>query len=115
MYLGEQKADALHQAPVLADDYSLTHKNTFLRSESQASSMVTSEGNSKREENRQLPLAPRLRNDAQGRGRPDNSQRAVGVSVCYYCKRKGHVMAECRVLEKKKAVRMSLLSSKTNV
>ena len=68
MYLDEQKADALHQAAVLADDYSLTHKNTFLRSESQPSSMVTSEGNSKREENRQLPLSTRVRNGAQGRG-----------------------------------------------
>ena len=73
MYLDEQKANALHQAAVLADDYSLTHQNTFLRSESQASSMVTSEGNSKREENRQLPLSTRVRNGAQGRGQPDNS------------------------------------------
>ena len=29
MYLDEQKADNLHQAAVLADDYSLTHKTTF--------------------------------------------------------------------------------------
>jgi len=29
MYLDEQKADSLHQAAVLADDYSLTHKTTF--------------------------------------------------------------------------------------
>ena len=112
MYLDEQKADALHQAAVLADNYSLTHKNTFLRSELQPSSMVTSEGNSKREENRQLPLSTRVRNGAQGRGRPDNSQRAVGGPVCYYCKRKGHVMAECRVLEKKNGSKNVLTISK---
>ena len=29
MYIDEQKADGLHQAAVLADDYSLTHKTTF--------------------------------------------------------------------------------------
>ena len=112
MYLDEQKADALHQAAVLADDYSLTHKNTFLRSELQPSSMVTSEGNSKREENRQLTLSTRVRNGAQGRGRPDNSQRAVGGPVCYYCKQKGHVMAECRVLEKKNGSKNVLTISK---
>ena len=33
MYLDEQKADGLHQAAVLADDYSLTHKQSFLRGE----------------------------------------------------------------------------------
>ena len=112
MYLDEQKADALHQAAVLADDYSLTHKNTFLRSESQELSMVTSGGNSKREENRQLSLATRVRNGAQGRGRPDNSQRTVGGPVCYYCKQKGHVMAECRVLEKKNSSKKVLTISK---
>ena len=29
MYLDEQKTDSLHQAAVLVDDYSLTHKMTF--------------------------------------------------------------------------------------
>jgi len=35
MYLDEQKADGLHQAAVLADQYSLTHKISFLRSDQQ--------------------------------------------------------------------------------
>ena len=109
MYLD---ADAPHQAAVLADDYSLTNKNTFLRSESHASSMVTSESNSKREENRQLPLATRVRNGAQGRGRPNNSQRAVGGPVCCNCKWKGHFMVECQVLEKKNSSKNVLTISK---
>ena len=29
MYLDEQKVNSLHQAGILADDYSLTHKTTF--------------------------------------------------------------------------------------
>ena len=74
--------------------------------------MVTSEGNSKREENRQLPLSTRVRTGAQSRGRPDNSQRAVGRPVCYYCKQKEHVMVECWVLEKKNGSKNVLTNSK---
>ena len=35
MYLDEQKADSLHQAVVLANDYSLMHRCAFLKFESQ--------------------------------------------------------------------------------
>ena len=91
MYLDEQKADGLHQAAVLADDYSLTHKNSFLRPGQQVSSLVSEEINRR-------SRAVRGRNNGQGRGRPDT---LLGGPVCYYCKRRGHVMAECQVLEKK--------------
>jgi len=43
VYLDEQKADSLHQAAVLADDYSLTHKNSFLRADQQTPSFFTPE------------------------------------------------------------------------
>ena len=33
MYPDEQKASGLHQATVLADDYSLKHKQSFLKGE----------------------------------------------------------------------------------
>ena len=111
MYLDEQKADGLHQAAVLADDYSLTHKSTFLRLELQIPSLTLPEGGSRREEQRQLPPPTRVRNSAQGRGRPDNLQKAVGGPVCF-CKRRGHVMAECRVLEKKNYSKNVLTISK---
>ena len=112
MYLDEQKADGLHQAAVLADNYSLTHKSTFLRLEPQIPSLTLPEGGSRREEQRQLPPPTRVRNSAQGRGRPDNLQKAVGGPVCFYCKRRGHVMAECRVLEKKNYSKNVLTISK---
>ena len=102
MYLDEQKADGLHQAAVLVDDYSLTHKNSFLRSEQQVSSFFAFEEEPKRDEWHLIPPpVPRGRNNGQSRGRPDHLQKAVGGPVCYYCKWRGHIMAECRVLEKK--------------
>ena len=105
MYLDEQKADGLYQVAVLADDYSLTHKNSFLRPEQQISSFIVSEDSNRRDE----------QNNGQGRGRPDTLQRATGGPVCYYCKRRGHILAECRVLEKKNGSRTSnvLVTSKT--
>ena len=102
MYIDEQKADGLHQAAILADDYSLTHKNSFLRADQQTPSFFTPEENPKREEQKHIPPpVMRGRNNGQGRSRPDNLPKSVGGPVCYYCKRRGHVMAECRVLEKK--------------
>ena len=92
MYLDEQKADSLHQAAVLADDYSLTHQSSFLRHEQQVPSLNVSEGSNMRAEHKQfLPPATRGKNNGQGRGRPDNTQKAVGGPVCYYCKRRGHM------------------------
>ena len=36
-YIDEQKASTLHQAAVLADDYSLTHRNAFAPADSSGS------------------------------------------------------------------------------
>ena len=40
MYLDEQKADGLYQAAVLANNYSLTNKQSFLRGEQQMPSSL---------------------------------------------------------------------------
>ena len=34
-----------------------------------------------------------------------SSREFAGGSVCYYCKKRGHVMVECRTLDKKNATR----------
>ena len=91
-YVDEQKAGNLHQAATLADDYALTHKSLFGRvlqgsRESQWSTgdprPLTSQALGPRDQNeRRLPRAP------------------TGPT-CYYCKKKGHVLSECRALEKK--------------
>ena len=102
MYLDEQKADGLHQAVVLADDYSLTHKTAFPAKSEQ--SRLGSDYKST-ETGRLSPPITRSRNHGQGRGRFDSSREFAGGPVCYYCKKRGRVMAECRVLEKKNATR----------
>jgi len=83
---------------VLADDYALTHKSVFKLSgelpprtspKDSSATAQTSNGNSK--------TSGRTSSDPSFR----RSQRFAAGSTCFYCRKKGHVMAECRALEKK--------------
>ena len=102
MYLDEQKADSLHQAAVLADDYSLTHKMTFPSKSDQPGvrSSVSDRKNS--EADGHSPPITRSRSHGQ-----NNCRVLAGGPVCYYCKKRGHIMAECRALERKNAIKAS--------
>ena len=102
VYLDEQKADGLHQAAILADDYSLTHKTAFPTKSEQS---VLGSGRKSTKTGRFSPPITRSRNHGQGRGRFDSFCEFAGGPVCYYCKKHGHVMAECRALDKKNATR----------
>ena len=106
MYLDKQKTNSLHQAAVLADDYFLTHKATF-PSKSEQSGTASDHRNS--EAGRQSPPISRSRNHNQGRGHFDNFRELAGGSVCYCCKKRGHVMAECQALEKKNVKKSNAL------
>ena len=90
-YIEEQKGESLQQAAVLADDYSLTHMS----------------GNYKKLPNsdathRNFPTV-----DPKSAGNADDSARnprrgMSGGPICNYCKRRGHIMAECWELKKRK-------------
>ena len=102
MYIDEQKADSLHQAAVLADDYSLTHKMTFPSKSDQAGGRSSVPDRKNFEMDRHSPPITRSKNHGQ-----NNPRVLAGGPVCFYCKRRGHIMAECRALEKKNATRTS--------
>ena len=94
IYLDERKADSLQQAAVLAEDYSLTHKDTFSR-DVQSSDGLKNTNNGGAFD----PAGTRSFNDAC---RPEESRSSKSnVQVCFYCKKKGHVMADCWKREKK--------------
>ena len=87
-YLDERNAESLHQAAVLAEDYSLTHKGTFSKdSQSGAGSKGNHNGAA----------------SGTTSGKSSNDTRQLdglrsskyNVPVCFYCKKKGHVMAKC--------------------
>ena len=93
-YLDECNAEGLHQAAVLAEDYSLTHKGTFSRDVQSIAGLkgTNSGGASGLTSNRPV-------NDAcQFEGSRSNKS---SVPVCFYCKKNGHVMADCWKREKK--------------
>ena len=105
-YLDEWKVDGLSQAAVLADDYSLTHKNNFAKPElesagernaAQGRQPTTGGNNNTNGQRLRLGSVERSHNNSGG------GTRRLNVSVCFYCKRKGHIMSECWEIEKKKA------------
>ena len=105
MYLDEQKADNLHQAAVLADDYSLTHKTTFPSKFEKAGDRLSTSDHRNSETGGYSPPITRSRGHGQVRSNVENSRVSTGGPVCYYCKKRGHIMAECHTLERKNATR----------
>jgi len=95
MYIDEQKADSLQQAAVLADDYSLTHHSSFAASGGQQSKLVSSDANHRKFHGDESSSAGKGEDFLRG---PRRSMS--GAPVCNYYKRRGHVISECRTLEK---------------
>ena len=69
MYLDEQKADSLHQAAVLADNYSLTHKTTFPSKSDQAGARFSVSDHKNSEIDSHSSPITRSRNHGQGNSR----------------------------------------------
>ena len=84
--------DNLHQAATRADDYALTHRNSFNRPVARSNPVNKTSGTGKRDH--RSGTGPQNPYD---RGTP----RLPLGPTCYYCKRRGHVKAECPALERK--------------
>ena len=87
-YLEEQKLITLHQAAVRSDDYSLTHKLAFGRA-------AHCEGKTTGVNTHQISSF------SSGIEADRRTARFPSGPTCFYCKRKGHVVAECQALERK--------------
>ena len=91
-YIEEQKTATLRQAAVQSDNYSLTHKTSFGRTSYHSGDKVREQD----EANTNLGLP------SFSSPNPDRRlTRLPSSPTCFYCKKRGHVMAECRALEKK--------------
>lgn len=91
MFLNEQKVSTLSRAAVLADGFVLTHKNVF---SSSPHSDRPSTSRPTRAESNHLPLE-------KARG-PLLSQN--NSSECFYCHKRGHIIADCVSLKRKQQV-----------
>ena len=91
--------DNIHQAAVLADDYALTHKPVYRQQSGDLQPCTIVKGSSSN-----ISTGGGT-SQASGRASSDlpvrRSQRFPSGPTCYYCKKKEHVMSECRALERK--------------
>jgi len=89
-YLDEKKADTLSQAAILADDYVLTHKNSFNHRPVGSSQMSDSHVRPNNYNFKGTPI-----NGPQS-SRSGNKMASFPTGPeCYHCRKKGHVMADC--------------------
>ncbi len=90
-YLNEQKVLKCSAAAALADEYVLTHKSVF-------GTVQNSSNSSRRYSKGSFDCVPREDKVAE------NSGKFLSSPVCFYCKKHGHIIAECQALKKKNSV-----------
>ena len=117
-FIGEQKANTLETAARLADDYSLTHKTSFVSKPSQSFVYRNSAGKFNNQSQsrygqgvqRQNVSGPQVSKDSKSQFSPAGKQ--FGSLVCYYCKKEGHLMSDCFKLKRKRESQGSQSGSK---
>ena len=110
-HLDDHKIHTLSEAAIVADDYSLTHKYSVQRFVEHGGKRST-EAKASSTSNAQSSYTNVSGSDTKPK--PDQKQEPVTFSTitCAYCKRKGHLINKCKVLERKnKNNQVGLLSS----
>ena len=105
-YLDEQRIDTLHQAATHADDYALTHKlygKTAIRTDSSSDTSTTNEKHQS-----QWSFSWSWKTNGRGALLP-------GGPMCYYCRRKGHVMSECVLFRRRMISQSQIFLCNVNI
>lgn len=114
-YLNEQKEMDVSKAAVLVDEYVLTHKCNFFQKSERSSSFNKSDrfGGSREECVENPPVEPVASVAAcEVERAPDASEPKTNENVmCFYCKKKGHIVASCPVLQKRNAKPVALIKT----
>ena len=98
-YIEEQKADSLQQAVTLADDYSLTHRSSFMTPGNPRGGLSE---NDQPNHSKGTPVKPKSAGSTADGHKPRQFRGGSGGPICNYCKRRGHVISECWTLEQKR-------------
>ena len=100
-YLSEQKVDTLDNAVWLADDYSLTHKVTFVskphsQEYSSDKKLFQSYGNTIKSQSgtQSTSLAGNQASNSSA------DQKTLYDVFCNFCKKNGHIRSDCQALQK---------------
>ncbi|XP_070552082.1 uncharacterized protein [Ptychodera flava] len=113
-FINEQKAGTLEVAARLADDYSLTHKSSFLSKPSQSFSYRNNAGKfnssfssknfskeSRKSNDNSLQNSSNTSTSSDPKSQSP-SDKQFGTLSCNYCKKDGHLMSECFKLKRKR-------------
>ena len=99
-FLDEKEVETLEKAASLADDYTLTHRVSFVNKTSPRKPFYPSSGHKPSpsllsgNSNRNAPK-PKLPGENKGRN-------PLSQSICNSCKQSGHIVSDCPVLKRKR-------------
>jgi hypothetical protein len=106
-HLDEQKVNDVAEAAVIADDYALTHKGASKygpspKGGSQGAYFKPNQGKPFYGQSGFPKQQPLENTDKKSGQTPDPKWKGQSSGpICFYCKKKGHVMSECWVLKNK--------------
>ena len=104
-FLDEKEVETLEQAARLADDYTLTHKVSFVSKANPRKPFYPYSGHKQ---------SPSLQsgNSSQNvpKPKPPGGHKGhipLSQPICSYCKQSGHIVSDCHVLKRKRKKRGS--------
>ena len=100
-FLDEKQVETLEAAARLADDYALTHKVSFIKSNPSRRPFFPQSGSkhspSNPSGNYSQTFTPKPKSSGE-----NNDQNPLSQPICNYCKKTGHIISECLHLKRKK-------------
>ena len=121
IHLDEQKVATLRQAAKMADDYELTHKQSFVRNPGYSynrgyqDNKVYNPGQGKgcnpgreNKEQRGSDISAKAAKKVEQKERAE--QKIFRVPTCFHCKKKGHVISDCWFLKKEGETKRSAVN-----
>ncbi|VDI50321.1 Hypothetical predicted protein [Mytilus galloprovincialis] len=98
-HLDDKTVGTIHDAAVISDNYTLSHKRSF-----KGQNVNTSSGNYKNQSTERTDSKPVAQNKSQSSynmSSPKFDTFEKKSLICAYCKKNGHLMADCFRLQKK--------------
>ena len=108
-FLDEKKVETLEKAARLADDYTLTHKVSFVSKANPRKPFYPPSGhkpNPSLQSSSSSQNAPKPKPPGENKGHNPLSQ-----PTCNYCKQSGHIVSDCPVLKRKRKKQEGLKST----
>ena len=99
-FLDEKEVETLEKAARLADDYTLTHKVSFVSKANPRKPFYPSSGHK-----RSPSLQSRNSNQNAPEPKPPGENKGhnpLSQPICNYCKQSGHIVSDCPVLKRKR-------------